>query len=170
MTKNPLLQLSALAAILGGALRVADAFWSAGVAAHLLQFACFLTDLMLIFGLCGIYLSRSDRLGLTGLLGFVASITGLLVVRSFGPSAYLVGASVTLLGVVAIGVTMLVKAAFPKLAPILWIASLIVGLIGLRPVGMNWGVTLAGVLFGRGFGPRELGFREKLGSHGLPSF
>lgn len=151
MTKNTLLQLSGLAAILGGALRVADAFLSSAATVNLQQFAYFLTDLMLIFGLCGIYLSRSDRLGVSGLLGYVAAITGLLIVRSFGPSAYLVGASVTLLGVVAIGVAILVKDAFPKLAPILWIASLIVGLIGFLPVGMNWSVTLAGVLFGLGF-------------------
>ena len=73
------------------------------------------------------------------------------MVRSFGPSAYLVGASVTLLGVVAISVAMLATATFPRPAPLLWIASLIIGLIGLLPVGMSWSVTLAGVLFGLGF-------------------
>jgi hypothetical protein len=109
-----------------------------------------------MFGLCGIYLARSNRLGLAGLVGFVVSFTGTFMVRSsglslFGFSAYLVGASVTLLGVVAIGTAMLIHNAFPKLAPILWIASLIIGVAGLLPVAMRWGVTLAGVIFGIGF-------------------
>lgn len=145
-----LLRLSAAAAILGGGLRVFDAFLN-GADIHMQQVAYFVTDAMLVLGLCGIYSSRSNRLGLSGLLGFVASIMGILMVRSFGQGAYLVGASVTSLGVVAISVAMLARAAFPKSAPILWIASLIVGVIGLLPLGINWGVTLAGVIFGLGF-------------------
>jgi len=149
--KALLARLSAVAAVLSGGLRVADAFLPAGVDAQLQQFAYFATDLMFIFALCGIYLTRSHRLGLIGLLGFASSITGLLVVRSFGAGAYLLGATVTLLGVVAMGVVMLVRKAFPKWAPILWITSLIVGVVGLLPAGKNFGVTLAGVIFGIGF-------------------
>ena len=72
------------------------------------------------------------------------------MVRSFGQGAYLVGASVTLLGVVLMSLAMLVRAAFPKLAPMLWIASLIVGVTAL-PFRLNWGFTLAGIIFGLGF-------------------
>ena len=156
MRKNTLLRLSAVAAIAGGALRVADGLLITSATIQTQQFAYFLTDLFLMFGLCGIYLVRSNRLGLAGLVGFVVSFTGLLMVRSsalslFGFSAYLIGASVTLLGVVGIGAAMLIHNAFPKLGPILWIASLIIGLVGLLPVGMRWGVTLAGVTFGIGF-------------------
>lgn len=156
MTKNTLLRLSAVAAIVGGVLRVADAFMAAAVAVHIQQGAYFVIDLMLLFGLCGIYLSRSNRLGWAGLIGFVASVTGILMVRGsvlslFGLSAYLIGATVTLVGVVAIGTSMLIHAAFPKLAPILWIASLIIGLIGLLFPAMSWGVLLAGVTFATGF-------------------
>lgn len=149
MTREMLLRLSAAAAILGGGLRIVDAFLT-NATSHIQQAAYFATDAMLIFSLCGIYLSRSNRLGLAGLLGFVSSITGLLIVRSFGQGAYIVGASVTLLGVVLISVAMLVRAAFPKLAPMLWIASLIVGVIAL-PFRLNWGFTVAGVIFGLGF-------------------
>src|SRR5712691_5270700 len=99
MTKNTLSRLSAVAAIVGGALRVADTFLTTAVAVQIQQLAYFVTDLMLLFGLCGIYLSRSNRLGLAGLAGFAVSITGILMVRSsglslFGLSPYLVGASV----------------------------------------------------------------------------
>jgi len=149
MTEDTLLRLAAVAAILGGGLRVLDAFLNS-TDVHVQQIAYFITDLMLIFGICGIYLSRSNRLGIAGFLGFVSSITGLLLVRSFGQGAYLIGASVTLLGMVVISVSMLAKAAFSKSAPILWIASLIIGLIGLT-FRINWGFTLAGLIFGLGF-------------------
>jgi hypothetical protein len=156
MNKDTLVRLSGVAAILGGVLRAVDGLLIASAPPQIQQFAYFFTDLMLLFGLCGIYLTRSHRLGVAGLVGFVLSFTGIIMVRSsalslFGFSAYLVGASITLFGVVAIGVAMLIEDAFPKLAPILWIASLIIGLIGLLPAAMGWGVTLAGVTFGIGF-------------------
>jgi len=150
MTRDTLLRLSAAAAILGGGLRVVDAFLDKADI-HLQQLAYFVTDTMLIFGLCGIYLSRSNRLGLAGLLGFATSITGIVMVRSFGPRGYLIGASVTLLGVVVTGVTMLARTASSRSAPILWIVSLALGLIGLVPFGANWSFALAGVTFGLGF-------------------
>jgi hypothetical protein len=156
MSKNILLRLSAVAAIAGGALRVVDGLLITSAAIQTQQFACFLTDLLLMFGLCGIYLTWSNRLGLAGFVGFVLSFTGILMVRSsalslFGFSTFLTGASVTLLGVVAIGAAMLIRNAFPKLAPTLWIASLIIGVAGFLPVAMSWGVTLAGGTFGIGF-------------------
>jgi hypothetical protein len=157
MTKEKLLHLSAVGAIVGGGLRIVDAFLDN---AHgYVQVAYFVTDVMLIFGLCGIYLSRSNRLGLAGLLGFAFSITGLLMVRSFGQGAYLVGATLTLLGTVVIGIVMLATGAFPKSAPVLWIASLIVGVIGLLPFAGNWGVSLAGIVFGLGFIAAGIGLR-----------
>jgi len=150
-----LLRMCAKAAVVGGALRVADAFLTGTKAVGVQQIAYFVTDLMLLLGLCGVYFARRKTLGRVGLLGFVASVTGLLIVRSsglnvFGPSSYLVGATVTLLGVVAMGSVLLVRGAFPKLGPALWIASFAVGLIGLL-TGMMWAVVLAGMIFGVGF-------------------
>jgi hypothetical protein len=156
MNKDALVRLSAVAAIFGGAMRVADGLLIASATPQIQQLAYFLTDFLLLIGLCGIYLTLSHRLGMTGLLGFVLSFLGILMVRSsalslFGFSAYLMGASVTLFGVVAIGIAMLLKNAFPKPAPILWIISLVIGVAGLFPFAMSWGVTLAGVMFGIGF-------------------
>lgn len=155
MNKSSLLRLAAIAAILGGALRIGDAFLT-NSGTQLQQVAYFATDVMLIFGLCGIYFSRSDRLGFAGLFGFFLAITGILMVRSsalsvFGVSAYLVGAAVTLLGVDLISIIVLIRGVFPKLVPILWIASLIFGVIGMFGAAIHWAVPLAGVAFGAGF-------------------
>jgi hypothetical protein len=155
MNKTTLLRLAAIAAILGGALRISDAFFTAS-GTQLQQFTYFATDVMLIFGLCGIYFSRSNRLGFAGLFGFFLAITGILMVRSsalsvFGVSAYLVGAAVTLLGVDLISIIMLIRGAFPKFVPALWITSLIFGVIGMFGAAINWAAPLAGVTFGVGF-------------------
>lgn len=153
---NLLLRLCAVAAVAGGGLRVADAFLAVTSAAHAQQIAYFVTDLMLMLGLCGIYLPGRKTLGLTGFLGFAASIAGLLIVRSsawngLGSNSYMIGATVTLMGVVAMGAVMLVRKAFPKLGPMLWITSFVVGLIGLLSPKFGWAVALAGVIFGVGF-------------------
>jgi hypothetical protein len=155
LNKTTLIRLASIAAILGGALRIADAFLGSS-GSQFQQLAYFATDVMLIFGLCGIYFSRSDRLGFPGLFGFVLAITGILMVRSaalsvFGLNAYLVGAAVTLLGVDLISVIMLIRGVFSKLVPVLWIASLVFGVLGLFGAAASWAVPLAGVAFGVGF-------------------
>jgi hypothetical protein len=156
VNKIVLVRLAAFAAIAGGLLRVANGLFTASATPQMQQFAYFCTDVLLLLGLCGIYLTRSERLGVLGLVGFVTALVGILMVRSsalslFGFSAYLAGASVTLFGVVMIAIAMLLKDSVPKLAPILWIISLLIGVAGLFPLAMSWGVTLAGVTFGAGF-------------------
>jgi len=156
MSKETLVRLSALAAIAGGALRVVDGLLIPSASIQVQQFAYFITDLLLLWGMCGIYLTRSHRLGLAGFIGFVVFWIGIFMVRSsslslFGYSAYLIGATVTLLGAVVLGADMLVRNAFPRWAPVLWIAALLLGILGLRPAWAGWSVMLAGVIFGLGF-------------------
>jgi hypothetical protein len=156
MSKETLVQLSALAAITGGALRVSDGLLVPSMSVQVQQFAYFITDLLLLCGMCGIYLTRSHRLGLAAFTGFVVFWIGIFMVRSstlslFGYSAYLIGATVTLLGAVALGAEMLLREVFPRWAPVLWIAALFLGMFGLRSAWAGWSVTLAGVVFGLGF-------------------
>lgn len=153
---NLLLRLCGAAAIAGGGLRVADIFLAATGAVRAQQIAYFVTDLLLMLGLCGVYFPRRKNLGVVGFLGFAASIAGLLIVRTsglygLGSNSYLIGATVTLIGVVAMGTVMLVRKAFPILGPALWIASFFVGLLGLLSAKLTWAVPLAGMIFGVAF-------------------
>jgi hypothetical protein len=150
------LRACAVAAVLGGALRVADSFLAGMVAVRTLQIAYFVTDVMLLAGLCGIYLGLRRTLGLSGFLGFVAAVTGLLIVRAsaliaVSSNSYFIGATVTLIGVVAMGLAMLLRTSFSRVGPVLWIASFALGLIGLASAKLSWTVVWAGVLFGVGF-------------------
>ncbi len=76
MSTDTLVRFSAVAAIVGGALRVADGLLVASAASQIQDLTYFFTDLMILFGMCGIYLTSSHRLGLAGLLGFGLSFLG----------------------------------------------------------------------------------------------
>ena len=151
-----MVQLGGAAAVAGGALRVADAYLAVTGTARTQQIAYFITDILLLFGLCGLYLVLRRALGIAGHLGFAAAVGGLFVVRAsslagFGQNGYVVGAAVTLVGVVAMGAAMMARTSFPRLGPALWIASFAVGLLGLISAKISWAVALAGVIFGAGF-------------------
>lgn len=144
------------AAIAGGALRIAEAYLATTNAVRAQQVAYLITDIFLALGLCGIYASLHKILGLVGLLAFLVSLAGLLVVRAsalfpVGAGAYLIGATITLVGTVGLGTVLLARSAFPHAGPVLWIASLVVGLAGMAPGAPAWFVALAGVIFGAGF-------------------
>lgn len=149
-------RLCAIGCIAGGALRILDAFPVVTGSARMQGIVYPLTDLLLLLGLCGLYLPLRKTLGLAGALGFGAAVVGLLIVRSaafngLGANSYLIGATVTLIGVVTLSVILLVRGVFPKLAPGLWIGSFVVGLLGLLFSRPNLGMTLAGIVFGLGF-------------------
>lgn len=156
METSPFLRLCAGAAIAGGALRVADTFLAVTAAPRVQEIAYWATDVALALGLSGIYLAFRNELKIPGLLSFCVGVAGLLIVRGadaagLGQNFYLVGASVTLIGVVALGAVLLARTSLSKLGPALWFASLLIGLLGLASAKMSWAVAVAGVLFGLGF-------------------
>ncbi len=153
MERQTLLQLSGVAAILGGLLRIADSFTAGVVDAHALSFLYFATDVLLLFGLLGIYLVRAKELGLVALSGFAIAVTGILMIRSgwlFGVGGYRLSATVLLVGLTMLSIAMLCRAGTPKWAPNLWLISLASGIAGAAGAGA-WAIALAGVTFGAGF-------------------
>lgn len=151
MKDEALFRFSGLAAIAGGVLRAANAFTEGVVPGGLLPQLYFATDVFLIFGLVGLYLKARAPIGWAGLAGFVIAVTGLLMVRSgvlFG--GYQTGASVALLGTVLLGLTMLATRQAIA-APVLWAASLALGVAAMASPTMTWASSLAGVMYGMGF-------------------
>ncbi len=149
MSDTNLLRISALAAMAGGLLRIAGTF-AAQLGAHDAQLIYFATDVLLVAGLLGIYLSRRGVLGAMGFAGFAVALFGILMIRSaelFG--GYAMGAAITITGFVVLGIAMLL-ARMEKTAPILWIASLVLGIAG-SALKLDVPAALAGVAFGAGF-------------------
>jgi len=155
MNDHALIRLSGFAALAGGGLRIADAFLSNALAAPTLEVFYFVTDVLLLAGLLGIYLPRRLALGWSGLVMFLTAVIGLLIVRSangrfFGIGGYGFGAPVTLIGTTLLGVSMALKGE-QRLAAAFWLSALAIGIAGSLDGQSTLPQTAAGVLFGAGF-------------------
>jgi hypothetical protein len=145
-----LLRLSGIAAIAGGLLRLGGTFAPLWLPASEQAALYFATDIFLLLGFTGLYISRSEAAGWPGLFGYLLGFVGLLVVRSY-PASYFLGAAMFSAGITLIAVLLLVRGAFPKWIAGFWIASFLAGLASLVVRGSDWPVTIAGILFSLGF-------------------
>jgi hypothetical protein len=156
MEPRLLFKLSAAAAAIGGVLRLCGVFFDQSTfGPQLVQQLYFLTDVALMFGAMGIYGSLSGRVGVTGMIGFVVFVFGILLVRSanvsfFGAGGYRTGAAVALLGIACLGTAMLAVGA-SRVGPILWLGALAAGIAGAVFPAAGLFAAGAGILFSAGF-------------------
>jgi hypothetical protein len=142
-------------AIVGGALRIANAFTAGVLAPEMLQVSYAITDLFLLMGLAAILIIWRVELELPGYLGASIAVLGLIAIRATGftalaPSGYLIGAGIALIGVALLGTDMLWRRIGGRIAPLLWLVSFGLALWGA--VGGQAALqTLAGIAFGAGF-------------------
>ncbi len=155
MTDTTLLRLGALAAIIGGALRIATGVAPSTMDMPSRELLYFVIDALLIAGLMGLYLERRHVLGWSGIIGFAVAVLGLLIVRSahvrfFGVGGYAVGAPVALIGTTLLGVSLALHGT-QRWAAGLWLASLAIGLAASFGARESWIPLAAGMIFGAGF-------------------
>ncbi len=156
MTPSSLWRLSGLAAIVGGGLRVVSALEPWRASGEMTEIIYAVTDITLLFGLMGIYLAASARLGPLGLAAFVVAESGIASIvgpdtQVFGTDMYQLGVTVISLGLCALGVLMLVLKTGPRIAGLCWIASTAVGAGGPMLGQAEAGFFVGGILFGVGF-------------------
>lgn len=151
-----LFKLAGTAAIAGGVLRiVASLSWADD--AVTMEWLYATIDVLLLFGLMGIYLARAERLGFLGLASFGIAAAALSFIGGpdadpFGFSTYEQGAAALAIAMVGLSIAW-VRAGERPLAPAFcWFASVIcVGALNLIPPLSQYGFMLAGALFGLGF-------------------
>ncbi|MFM9863370.1 MAG: hypothetical protein ACKVRO_07160 [Micropepsaceae bacterium] len=161
MDDRSLIRLAGAAAVLGGAMRIATAFvpWAPGVA--WLEAVAFAIDVLLLFGLMGVYLAHRAALGWAGLAAFVLAEIGIASIvgpdtAAFGIDTYLAGVHAISVGLSVLGLVML-SARIEMLAATSWVASLVIGLsAGLIGQGAA-GFLIGGILFALGFVSAGLG-------------
>ena len=151
MQTATILRLSGVAAIAGGALRIANTLTTHMLDAHALDLTYLATDVFLLLGLTGWYASRAEWLGMSGVVGIVAAVVGLLVIRSAGlfPGyGYPMGATALLAGLVIMSVPTLARRDGSIVAPGLWLLSFLCAMasIAIPPLAIA-----SAVLFGAGF-------------------
>jgi hypothetical protein len=152
-----LFRLSGMAAVAGGALRVlsAAAVMRDPVA---LEWLYTIIDVLLLFGLMGIYLSRAARLGLLGFASFGVGVAALSFIGGpdadpFGFSTYEQGAATLLIAMIGLSIAWLRAGERPRAAPLCWFASAVAaGVLMMLPAPLpDYGFMAAGALFGLGF-------------------
>jgi hypothetical protein len=147
------IRASGLAAILGGALRIVDAFTTDMLSRDVLAVLYFVTDVLLLAGVAGLWRQRRASLGVAGMSGLAVFVLGILAVRAsaLGFGTYQLGAAIALLGLAIYSVETLLRGSTAGWAPCAWLVSLVAGAAaaaGFQPLMMT---ALAGVAFGAGF-------------------
>jgi hypothetical protein len=156
MNSGMLFRLAGLAALVGGSLRVAAAFTLVRDAIAL-EWLYTAIDVLVLFGLMGIYLARAERLGFLGLASFAIAVASLSFIGGpdadpFGFSTYEQGAAALAIALIGLSIAWIRAGERPIAPPLFWFASVIcVGLFNLIPPLARAGFVLAGALFGLGF-------------------
>lgn len=156
VTYAALFRAAGLAAIAGGLLRIAAAFPLLEDPATL-EWLYTSIDVLLLFGLIGIYLDRAERLGLLGAASFGVAVASLSFIGGpdadpFGFSTYEQGAAALLIAMLGLSLAWLRVGERPLSMPLLFFASaLAAGVLNLVPGFAVYGLPLAGALFGAAF-------------------
>jgi len=157
MQKDALFKLSGLAAIMGGALDIFRVLpiLTDPIAREWLYTAI---DILLVFGLIGIYLLRAERLALLGLASFAVTMAGLSFIGGpdadpFGFSTGEQGMAVIAIGMAGFSLAWLRANERPLAPPLLWFGSVVAaGVLGMLPApAPDYALKAATVLFGAGF-------------------
>jgi len=149
---NAFPRAAGLCAVVGGALRIADSFTAGLLSPQALAALYFITDVLLLAGIAGLWAWHRVTL-LAGALGLGVAMLGLLIVRAsaFGLGSYQLGATVTLLGLTIYAVDALARRSTPPWAPLAWLIALALGVLGTAGFAPAAMTAAAGVAFGLGF-------------------
>ncbi|MGH6949738.1 MAG: hypothetical protein ACREH4_02630 [Vitreimonas sp.] len=157
MNPDQLLRLAGAAAVAGGAARVFSAFPLLSDPTTL-QWLYTAIDVLLLFGLIGIYLARASRLAMLGLASFAVSVAALSFIGGpdadvFGFSTYEQGATTLAIGMVGLSIAWVRVGERPFGPPLCWFGSVLAaGLLSRLPApAPDYAFMAAGVLFGAGF-------------------
>ncbi len=115
-------------------------------------------DILLVFGLIGIYLVRAEKLALLGLASFAVTMAGLNFIGGpdadpFGFSTGEQGMAVIAIGMIGFSIAWLRAGERPLSPPLLWLGSAVAaGVLGMMPAPIpDYALKVATILFGAGF-------------------
>ena len=135
MDDRSILRLAGIAAIVGAVIDVIAPFviypYLAEPRPHLVYVAI---DLLLTFGMLGVWSASRRMASVLGLAGFVLGLLGVMLVRTssakmFGEASYVIASSVWSIGMGVWALDLLRAKAF-RIPAGLWIAALVIGLVG----------------------------------------
>ena len=155
MSSQQLIRWGGLAAMLAGALRTAASFWPSAEPGVTLEILYLVIDILLLFGIFGIYAFQHERIGWFGFVGFLLAVIGTAIIA--GPDGtigvvnmYAAGSLSVGAGIVFLAVGSWTARTLPRWVAILWIVSTVVGILG-RVTGRESLFVVTGVTFGLAF-------------------
>lgn len=148
------IRFGAMLAILGGVLRMLSVFLPFQPNSPWLEALYGIVDLSLLFGLIGLFVVASDRIGRVGQSGFVLAAAGFASIvgpdsAAFGINFYSLGSSAIVFGLGILSLQML-RAGMFKASSYCWLVTLVLGLV-YSAVQNPWWFMAAGVALGFGF-------------------
>ena len=136
MHDRTVLRLAGVATIVGAAIDIVAPFL---IYPHLVEPQPHLVyvaiDLLLMIGMLGVWSASKRTASVLGLAGFVLGLLGVMLVRTssakmFGEASYMIASSVWSIGMVVWAIDLLRAKVF-RISAGLWIAALVIGLVGV---------------------------------------
>jgi len=151
MRKATLLRLSAIAAILAGILRAIASFIPANPSRIDIELLYLSIDVFLLLGLIGVYASLYEKVGISGLVGFVLAIIGIAFIRSNkaipGVSLYPYGALIFLAGLNLLVIRAFIVKGFPGWVTGVLLLSTLTGFLAFAFQNNPMPFIVSGILF-----------------------
>jgi hypothetical protein len=149
--KETLVRVGGGAAILAGVLRAAASFASGGSEVER-QSLYFIVDLLLLLGAFAAYAQNHEALDRWGAAGFLTTVAGILLVRSSravpGLDLYPAGALSVAIGWVLLSLDWWKRANGRAFVPVLFVLSIVTGLVGQIVPRAAVLFVASGVIFG----------------------
>jgi hypothetical protein len=156
MDQRTVLRLTGAAALTGAAIDVLGPAIYPRLAEPWPHLIYVTIDVLLLFGMLGVWSAARRAASVLGLVGFVVAVFGVMLVRTasaeiFGKASYMIAASIWSIGMVVWSVDLArAKDLFRKSAG-LWILALAVGLVGLAVKDQGLIAHLPKLAFAGGF-------------------
>ena len=155
MSRQQLIRWGGFAAMLAGALRTATSFWPSAEPGVALELLYLVIDLLILFGVLGIYGFQSEHIGSSGVLGFLLAVIGTAILT--GPDGrigtvnmYAAGSLCLGVGLVFLAVASWTARTLPRWVAVLWVVSTVVGMFGAL-ASIPGFFLISGVTFGVAF-------------------
>jgi hypothetical protein len=155
-TTQHVARLGGAAAMIAAFLRAIGSFLPAAPVTTALAGLYLVTDVFILLGLIGWYVAQHQRLGLSGLLGFVLSVVGVVVIRSNGAFAgtdtYSIGAPLVVIGLLVLAATAWRAGLMGAWVPGALLVAAVLGPVGYLAPGVSVLFAASGLAFSLGFG------------------
>jgi hypothetical protein len=154
-SKN-LIRWGGFAAVLAGVLRGAASLWPSARPTLTVELYYLVVDILILFGILGVYGFLGERSGVAGFLGFLFGVVGTAIIAGpdgepGGIDMYAAGSSVLAVGLVFLAVGSWKAAMLPHWVPVLWVLTAVLGFVGAGVEGLAALFVVSGLTFGLSF-------------------